>query len=33
MLGVQLPDRIAAWLAKLEPRPAFAAEVAVVQAL
>jgi hypothetical protein len=30
---VQLPDRIAAWLAKLEQRPAFAAEVAVVQAL
>jgi glutathione S-transferase len=33
MLGVQLPDRIAAWLAQLEQRPAFAAEVAVVQAL
>jgi RNA polymerase-associated protein len=33
MLGVQLPDRIAAWLARLEQRPAFAAEVEVVQAL
>jgi len=33
MLGVQLPDRIAAWLAELEQRPSIAAEVAVVRSL
>lgn len=33
MLGVQLPDRIAEWLAKLERRPSVAAEVAVVRSL
>jgi glutathione S-transferase len=33
VLGVQLPDRIAEWLAQLERRPSVAAEVAVVRAL
>jgi glutathione S-transferase len=33
MLGVQLPERIAAWLAELEQRPSVAAEVAVVKSL
>jgi glutathione S-transferase len=33
MLGVQLPDRIDAWLAQLEQRPSVAAEVAVVRSL
>jgi len=33
LLGVQLPERIAAWLAALEQRPSVAAEVAVVQGL
>jgi glutathione S-transferase len=33
MLGVQLPERLAAWLADLEQRPSIAAEVAVVRAL
>jgi glutathione S-transferase len=33
LLGVELPGRIAAWLAELEQRPAIAAEVAVVRAL
>jgi RNA polymerase-associated protein len=33
MLGVQLPDRIAEWLAQLEQRPSVAAEVAVVRSL
>jgi glutathione S-transferase len=33
LLGVQLPERIAAWLAELEQRPSIAAEVAVVRAL
>jgi glutathione S-transferase len=33
LLGVQLPDRIAAWLAELEQRPSVAAEVAVVRSL
>jgi RNA polymerase-associated protein len=33
MLGVELPERIAAWLAELEQRPSIAAEVAVVRAL
>jgi glutathione S-transferase len=33
LLGVQLPERIAAWLAELEQRPSVAAEVAVVRAL
>lgn len=33
MLGAQLPERVAAWLANLEQRPSIAAEVAVVRAL
>jgi glutathione S-transferase len=33
VLGVQLPDRIAEWLAQLEQRPSVAAEVAVVRSL
>jgi glutathione S-transferase len=33
LLGVQLPDRLAAWLSELEQRPSVAAEVAVVRAL
>ena len=33
MLGVELPERIAAWLARLEERPSIAAEVALVRAL
>ena len=33
MLGVELPQRVAAWLGELEQRPSFAAEVAVVRAL
>jgi glutathione S-transferase len=33
MLGVELPDRVAAWLADLERRPSVAAEVAVVRSL
>ena len=33
MLGVQLPERVAEWLTKLEERPSVAAEVAVVRAL
>ena len=33
MLGVELPERIAAWLAGLEQRPSIAAEVAIVQGL
>jgi glutathione S-transferase len=33
MLGVELPERIAAWLSKLEQRPGVAAEVALVRAL
>jgi glutathione S-transferase len=33
MLGLQLPERIAAWLAELEQRPSVAAEVAVVKSL
>jgi glutathione S-transferase len=33
MLGVELPQRIADWLAALEQRPAVAAEVATVRAL
>jgi glutathione S-transferase len=33
MLGVQLPERIGAWLTELEQRPSVAAEVAVVRAL
>jgi glutathione S-transferase len=33
MLGVQLPPRLAGWLAALEERPAVAAEVATVRAL
>jgi RNA polymerase-associated protein len=32
-LGVQLPDRIAAWLGELELRPSIAAEVALVKSL
>jgi glutathione S-transferase len=33
MLGVQLPERIEAWLGELEQRPSIAAEVAVVKSL
>jgi glutathione S-transferase len=33
MLGVELPARIAEWLAELEQRPAVAAEVSVVRSL
>jgi glutathione S-transferase len=33
LLGVQLPDRIADWLAQLEQRPSVAAEVALVRSL
>jgi glutathione S-transferase len=33
LLGVELPERIAAWLHELEQRPSVAAEVAVVRAL
>jgi glutathione S-transferase len=33
MLGVELPARIASWLAELERRPSVAAEVAVVRSL
>jgi glutathione S-transferase len=33
LLGVQLPDRIADWLAQLERRPSVAAEVALVRSL
>ncbi len=33
MLGVELPERVAGWLAALEQRPSVAAEVAVVQGL
>ena len=33
MLGVELPPRIAEWLAKLEERPSVAAEVQVVRSL
>ena len=33
MLGVELPDRIAVWLAVLEQRPSVAAEVVVVRGL
>ena len=33
MLGVQLPARIASWLAELERRPSVAAEVALVRSL
>jgi RNA polymerase-associated protein len=33
MLGVELPARIAAWLAALEQRPSIAAEVALVRSL
>jgi len=33
MLGVELPERLAAWLSRLEERPAFAAEVEVVRGL
>ena len=33
LLGVQLPDRIAAWLGELERRPSVAAEVTVVRSL
>jgi glutathione S-transferase len=33
LLGVQLPERIAAWLAELEQRPSVAAEVALVRSL
>lgn len=33
MLGVELPGRIAAWLAELEQRPSIAAEVAIVKEL
>ena len=33
MLSVELPERLAAWLAELEQRPAIAAEVEVVRAL
>jgi glutathione S-transferase len=33
MLGVELPQRIAGWLADLEQRPSVAAEVAIVRAL
>jgi len=33
MLGVELPERLAAWLAELEQRPAVAAEVEIVRNL
>jgi glutathione S-transferase len=33
MLGVALPERLAAWLGELERRPSVAAEVAVVRSL
>ncbi len=33
MLGVELPARIADWLAALEQRPSVAAEVEVVRSL
>ncbi len=33
LLGVTLPERVAAWLESLEERPSVAAEVAVVRAL
>jgi stringent starvation protein A len=33
MLGVELPARLAAWLAEVERRPSVAAEVAVVRSL
>ena len=33
MLRVELPERLAVWLAELEQRPAFAAEVAVARSL
>jgi glutathione S-transferase len=33
MLGVELPERVAAWLARLERRPSISAEVAVVRSL
>jgi glutathione S-transferase len=33
LLGLELPRRLAAWLAELERRPAFAAEVEVVRSL
>jgi glutathione S-transferase len=33
MFGIELPERIAAWLADLERRPSVAAEVAVVRSL
>jgi len=33
VLGIELPDRIAAWLAELEQRPSVAAEVQLVRGL
>ena len=33
MLGVELPERVATWLAELEQRPSIAAEVEIVKAL
>jgi glutathione S-transferase len=33
MLGVELPERVAAWLSELEQRPPLAAEVALVRSL
>jgi hypothetical protein len=33
MLGVELPQRIAAWLVALEQRPSIAAEVETVRSL
>lgn len=33
MLGVELPDRLAAWLDRLAERPSIAAEIAIVQNL
>jgi hypothetical protein len=33
MLGVELPERLETWLEGLAARPAFAAEIALVEAL
>ena len=33
LLGVELPERVAAWLAELEQRPSIAAEVEIVKGL
>ena len=33
LLGVELPERISTWLARLEQRPSIAAEVELVRSL